>query len=259
MGLNALVLSCIAPAPAATPAPAAPPTPIPPVATPTTPARALPTLAAAPTVVPSTPPPQPTLAPAGVFERQLIDMMVPHHEGALEMARIAQERAERAEIKAMAIDIVRTQSAEIEQMKTWRKAWFGSDATPPMSEMPVVEGMAVRDGGHAAHAASGTMDMSADVERLRAAPEPFDLAFIAAMIPHHQDAVDAARATFQRNARPEIRALATTIINAQSREIAMMEQWRAAWSADAAAAVSESGQPQPAPAPGVRDEHAEAH
>ena len=34
-----------------------------------------------------------------------------------------------------------------------------------------------------------TMDMAADVEQLRLTPEPFDLAFIDAMVPHHQDAV----------------------------------------------------------------------
>ena len=39
---------------------------------------------------------------AAPFDRQFIDMMVPHHEGAVEMAKIAQQRAQRPEIKQMA-------------------------------------------------------------------------------------------------------------------------------------------------------------
>ena len=125
------------------------------------------------------------------FDEQFIDMMVPHHEGAVAMAEIAQGRAEHLEVKQMAEAILTSQRDEIAQMKAWRKDWYGSDQTPPMSQMPMVPGMG---GGHAAHGGSGTMNMAADVEALRNAPEPFDLAFIDAMIPHHQSAIDAAKA-----------------------------------------------------------------
>src|SRR5215218_4842340 len=97
------------------------------------------------------------------FDAQFIDMMVPHHQGAVEMARIAQARAEHPEIAQMAEAIIAAQEAEIGQMRAWRLAWFGSDETPPMERMPMVPGMG---GGHAAHG-GGTMDMAADVEALR--------------------------------------------------------------------------------------------
>ena len=68
------------------------------------------------------------------------------------MARIAEQRSQRPEIRQMAADILRTQASEIEQMKGWRKAWFGSDQTPPMSKMPMVDGMQMpAAGGHAKH------------------------------------------------------------------------------------------------------------
>ena len=160
------------------------------------------------------------------FDRQFIDMMVPHHEGAVEMAKVAQQRGQRVEIKQMAEAIIRGQSAEISQMKQWRKAWYGSDQTPPMSKMPMVPGMTGQ--GHGGHT-SGTMDMAADVERLRRAPEPFDRAFIEAMIPHHESAVDAARAAETRAQRPEIKELAKAIMADQQREIDEMKRWRQAW------------------------------
>lgn len=49
------------------------------------------------------------------FDQQFIDMMTPHHEGALEMARIAEQRSQRPEIRQMASDILRTQAFEIER------------------------------------------------------------------------------------------------------------------------------------------------
>jgi uncharacterized protein (DUF305 family) len=127
----------------------------------------------------------------------------------------------------MAADIQRTQDAEIRRMKDWRRAWFGSDQTPPMSRMPMVPGMS----GMAGHGGTsgGTMDMAADVERLRQAPEPFDRAFIDAMIPHHESAIAAARAAETRAQRAEIKELARDIIRDQEREIALMRQWRQAW------------------------------
>lgn len=156
-----------------------------------------------------------------------INMMVPHHEGAVEMALIAQERAERPEIRQMADAIISAQVAEITQMREWKQSWFGSSDTPPMSEMPSMGEMP----GHGA--AGHAMDMQADVDALRAAAEPFDLAFIDAMIVHHQSAIDAA-AIARSSEREEIRVLAEAIIADQQREIDQMLTWRAAWFPDAA-------------------------
>jgi uncharacterized protein (DUF305 family) len=159
------------------------------------------------------------------FDAQFIDMMVPHHQGAVEMAKIAQQRAEHLEIAQMADAIIAAQEGEISQMKAWRLAWFGSDETPPMEQMPMVPGMG---GGHGAHG-GGTMNMAADVEVLRNAPEPFDKAFIEAMIPHHQSAIDAAKAAESRAERAEIKELARAIITDQQREIQQMQQWVQDW------------------------------
>jgi uncharacterized protein (DUF305 family) len=75
----------------------------------------------------------------------------------------------------------------------------------------------------------GAMNMAQDVETLRGAPEPFDKAFVDAMIPHHQSAIDAAQIAQRQAAHQEIKDLATAIIGAQQREIAQMQAWRLAW------------------------------
>ncbi len=53
----------------------------------------------------------------------------------------------------------------------------------------------------------------------------FDRAFIEAMIPHHQSAIDAGRLAEQQATRPEIKELAQAIIEDQQREIDQMNQW----------------------------------
>ena len=64
------------------------------------------------------------------FDRQFIDMMVPHHQGAIRMARIELAKGKNAELKKIAEDVVLAQSREIGQMNNWRRSWFGASVTP---------------------------------------------------------------------------------------------------------------------------------
>lgn len=59
------------------------------------------------------------------FDQRFIEAMISHHQGAIEMAHMAQHMAEHAEIKTLAAAIITAQQAEIEQMQTWLQAWFG--------------------------------------------------------------------------------------------------------------------------------------
>lgn len=157
------------------------------------------------------------------FDQMFIDMMVPHHQAAIDMALLAQEKAEHPELKQMAAQIIADQENEIEQLKTWRQEWYGSDSTPLMSEMPMLPGM-----NEMAHG-SLTMDMTMDVEKLRLTSESFDLMFIDLMISHHQMAIDAAMMAEQQATREEVRDLAQKIIEKQQTEIEQMKEWRLEW------------------------------
>ena len=187
-----------------------------------------------------------TAAPSGTatgsagaesIDRQFIDMMVPHHQSAIEMAELARERATHPELKGLADAIIADQEAEIGEMRDWRQEWFGSSETPPMTAMPMMPGISMPgmspmpSGGMPGHSMGGdgqTMDMTADVERLRNA-DPFDAAFIDAMIAHHTMAIEAAEIVIAANARPEIKDLGQRIIESQQREIDQLTAWRAEW------------------------------
>lgn len=80
------------------------------------------------------------LTNARPFDRTFIDDMVPHHRGAVEMARMELAQGKNPEARALAQRIIDSQSKEIAQMNQWRTQWYGG---------PVA--MASGMGQHSAH------------------------------------------------------------------------------------------------------------
>ena len=75
---------------------------------------------------------------ASNYDRAFIDMMIPHHQGAIAMAKVELAKGSDAELKTLARGIVAAQEKEIAEMRAWRKAWFGSsgvDATTGTGHM----------------------------------------------------------------------------------------------------------------------------
>ncbi len=60
------------------------------------------------------------------FDQMFLTMMIAHHQAAVAMSELVPSRTERAELKELAGKIIKEQKKEIEQMKDWKKAWFGS-------------------------------------------------------------------------------------------------------------------------------------
>lgn len=54
---------------------------------------------------------------------EFVKQMIPHHQGASQMASEARQRSQRDEIKTLAAQIINEQNAEILQMQGWLDAW----------------------------------------------------------------------------------------------------------------------------------------
>ena len=145
-----------------------------------------------------------------------ITAMVPHHDEAIGMARVARERAKHRELKTLAAGIIGAQNREIEELTFAHQRIFG--------EPLPTSGMAHGDLG----LSEEEMGMAMDMAELEEAPE-FDRTFIDMMIRHHQGAIRMARAELARGEDPDLKKLARSIVSAQSREINQMNSWRRSW------------------------------
>jgi uncharacterized protein (DUF305 family) len=162
------------------------------------------------------------LGPADAdLDLRFIDAMTPHHQGAVEMAKEAQQKSKRPEIQKLATDIIQAQDKELAQMKQWRTAWYPKAGDTPMAYSAQM--------GH-------MMAMSPEQKKgmmmgqnLGAADADFDLRFIDAMIPHHEGAVTMAKEVLSKTKRPEIKQMANAIMTSQQAEIKQMQQWRKTW------------------------------
>jgi len=67
------------------------------------------------------------------FDKAFIEMMIAHHQGAIDMAVLAPSQAKHEEIKKLGEAIVSAQTEEIDQMLRWQKDWgYGSNETMQM-------------------------------------------------------------------------------------------------------------------------------
>lgn len=67
------------------------------------------------------------------FDKAFVEMMIAHHQGAIDMALLIPDRAKHTEIKKLGEAIVSAQTKEILDMKQWQKDWgYSSNETMQM-------------------------------------------------------------------------------------------------------------------------------
>ncbi len=140
-------------------------------------------------------------------------MMTIHHQGALEMARLAVQQAESDEVKDLATTIEAAQGPEIELMGSWLSAW-GEPREPA--------GHAGMD--HGGMDMNGMSQEQVMTELLQKTGTDFDGQFLSSMIAHHEGALMMAEEQQRDGNNPESLQLAQLIIDAQQTEIQQMQQ-----------------------------------
>lgn len=128
--------------------------------------------------------------------------MIPHHEEAVATAMYLKENTEREEIKLFAEGIIRTQSAEIEQMTIWLESWY-PDRNHQVDYQPMMR----------------------DLDTLKG--DELDQAFLEDMIPHHMTAIMMSQQLLNRGLAEHevVNNLARSISSSQRTEIQLMMNW----------------------------------
>lgn len=147
------------------------------------------------------------------------DMSV-HHAQAVELGMIAFEKATVEHVRTLGVDMALTQQAQIGMMNAWLESWgLGPNSDdPPMAWVPggsrmvrgnLMPGMATRE----------------EIQQLQQAEgRQVDILFLQYMLRHHLGGIHMAEEVVKTDPRPEVRALAETMIAGQSSEVEVMRK-----------------------------------
>ena len=135
-----------------------------------------------------------------------LQMMIPHHQQAIDISNLAMKASQDAELIELAKIIARDQAAEIKQMKAWLKDAGASE-----------------DMGHAMHDMGGMLNDDELAALSAATGKEFDILWLKGMTEHHDGAIHMTQMIEDaRNA--EIKAFGTKVIKDQSKQIDQMKK-----------------------------------
>lgn len=132
-------------------------------------------------------------------------MMIPHHQQALDMSELALQKAQSPELLDLATQIRDEQDPEIAQMRSWLESAGASE-----------------DMGHASHGMDGMLSAEQMAQLLSATGAEFERLFLEGMIGHHEGAIAMAQMVVDSN-NSEVRALAESIVSSQQIQIDYMK------------------------------------
>ena len=133
-------------------------------------------------------------------------MMIPHHEQAIEMSDLALQNSTNPEIRDLATKIKGEQAPEIELMESWTDSHMGSHMD-----------------SHAGHMMDGMLSEEQINELKSARGVEFDRLFLEGMIKHHEGAIDMAD-DVDDSKNPDVAKLAQSILITQRAEIELMKE-----------------------------------
>jgi len=139
-------------------------------------------------------------------------MMIPHHQQAVEVAAMVPDRSNNPDVIALAAKIAGEQQPEIDTMKALLLQW---NVDP--NEMS-------HESGHAGMAMTGMVNDATMVRLDSLKGASFDMLWLQSMISHHQGAIEMAKTEIADGKSADLITLAKNIVAAQQAEIDQMKQ-----------------------------------
>ena len=135
-----------------------------------------------------------------------LQMMIPHHQQAVDISNLAMKSSTNKELIALAKIIARDQAAEIIQMKAWLK-----------------DAGATEDMGHAMDGMGGMLNED-ELSALKAAKgQEFDKLWLEGMTEHHDGAIHMVQ-MIEDAENAEVKAFGTKVIADQTAQIEQMKK-----------------------------------
>lgn len=151
------------------------------------------------------------LVPTGDVDYDFMRGMIPHHQGAIDMAKAMLEQGGDEQMLALARQILDAQEAEITQMQTWLKEH--GEPRPGEQAQDIIAAWQRID-----------QRMMAEMQLTTSGSTAGD--FAQGMIPHHVAAVDMAYVLLAHSNHPGLRSMAKAVIREQEREIRELKAWQ---------------------------------
>lgn len=171
------------------------------------------------------------------YDLHFIDMMIMHHQEGVEMAQLAQSKAQSAKAKTFATKTAAEQQKDIEELQAHRNHWY---AGKPLMDQAMMKSM--MDNMHPGM----KMDMEDTRRKLRATNgAAFDRLFLDTMIHHHMMAIDMARDAITKAEHTEIKDFARKTVTKQTAEIAEMERLKSGSTTTRKARSNSAAKPKP--------------
>ncbi|GAA3399242.1 hypothetical protein GCM10017752_67100 [Streptomyces roseoviridis] len=159
---------------------------------------------------------------AGLSGKQLevsfLAAVIPHHRGAVEMAKLERERGTDSGVRHRAENIISGQQHQLDRYTHWLRDWYGLTPQQARDQAPaeVREEMAELD-----------KERRHRLDELRGTPagKHFDTAFVKRMIPHHSAGIALSLEAQSRAVHHRLREAASTGITVQQTEIEDFRDW----------------------------------
>jgi uncharacterized protein (DUF305 family) len=143
-----------------------------------------------------------------------LQAMIPHHQQAISIARLATGRTRRPELGKLAATITTRNTAEITLMQGWLTQWRRPATADADHDPSLLPGMLAEGQLEWLQTRTGTQ---------------FDRGFLTMMGTHHCGAVELAEGELHAGASTRVKAFARQLLTAQQYEIRQLQHWKDTW------------------------------
>jgi uncharacterized protein (DUF305 family) len=145
------------------------------------------------------------------FEQSFLQQMIQHHRSGIDMAKLASDHTQRAELRQFAEKMISNQQQQIETMTGWLRSWYNASPKGVANE-------------------AADKEMKTHISMLADKKDSdFDKAFLEMMPKHHHAAVEMCEQAEKKATHPELKEFAAKLAKDQQQESKQMKDWAQAW------------------------------